>query len=397
MKQKLMALTTLGLLLSACGTTNTTGNNTGNNTPALVQGTLSALNLAGQSMTVAGETLSLTSASVTRNGVPVSSSALSVGQHIEVDRSNTSAPKVNIRAEVRGLVSAVDTTAGTITVAGQVIKVDSTTQIHLSSDRDDRAGTGTLANITAGLYVEVSLRDTTVTPPLASSVEIKDARERAEDDRDNATNASELHGTVSGLNMTAKTFMVGNVTVNYAAATLQGTLADGAMIEVKGTYNTTTGVLNATKVEVKYTSGTRYEDTELYGQVASLDMTAKTFMVGNVTVNYAAATVQGTLSAGARVEVKGYLDPTTKVLTATKIEVKGTTTTPTPGSSVKMEGRLSLLDTAAKQFTLGTYRVDYAAATVSGTLVAGREVKVRGTLSTTTLNLIVATTVEVDH
>lgn len=391
MKLKLMALTTLGLLLSACGTTNTTGTTT----PALVQGTLSALNLAGNSMTVAGETLSLSSASVTRNGVPVSSSALSVGQHIEVDRSNTSAPKVNIRAEVRGTVSAVDTAAGTITVAGQVIKVDSTTQIHLSSDRDDRAGTGTLANIIAGLYVEVSLRDATVTPPVAASVEIKDAREQAEDDHDSATNTSELHGTVTGLNAAAKTFMVGNVTVNYASATVQGTLADGAMIEVKGAYNTTTGVLNATKVEVKYASGTHHEDTELYGLVASLDAAAKTFMLGGVTVNYGAAVIQGTLSAGARVEVKGYLDPTTQVLTATKIEVKGTNAM--PGSTVKIEGRLSLLDIAAKQFTLETYRVDYAAATVSGTLVAGQEVKVRGTLSTTTPNLLVATTIEVDH
>lgn len=394
MNLKLALLTTVGLLLSACGNVTTSGNT--NTTPTLIQGTLSALNLQGNSITVAGETLSLNSASVTRNGLPVSSSALSVGQHVEVDRSNTSAPKVNIRTEVRGTVSAVDTAAGTIMVAGQVIKVDSTTQIHLSSDRDDRAGTGTLANITVGLYVEVSLRDATVTPPLASSVEIKDAREQAEDDHDSTTNSSELRGTVSGLNAAAKTFMIGNVTVNYSAATVEGTLTDGASIEVKGTYNATTGILNATKLEVKYTSGTRREDTELYGQVAGLDSAAKTFMLGSVTVNYASATVQGTLSAGAKVEVKGYFDPTTRVLTATKVEVKGTVTS-TPGSTVKLEGRLSLLDTTAKQFTLGTYRVDYATATVSGTLMAGQEVKVRGTLTTTTPNMIVATSVEVDH
>ena len=54
-------------------------------------------------------------------------------------------------------------------------------------------------------------------------------------------NANELHGTISNLNTTAKMFVVRGVTVSYVSGTTmfkdgsEGNLANGVLVEVKGT------------------------------------------------------------------------------------------------------------------------------------------------------------------
>jgi hypothetical protein len=79
-------------------------------------------------------------------------------------------------------------------------------------------------------------------------VKVKD--ERNEDD----FKLVELHGTVSALNTTAKTFTLREVKVDYSKALLfkngsAADLADGKALEVKGIWSTDRGVLFAAVIE----------------------------------------------------------------------------------------------------------------------------------------------------
>lgn len=130
---------------------------------------------------------------------------------------------------------------------------------------------------------------------------------------------------------------------------------------------------------------------ELRGVVSSLDATAMTFMLGPITVNYSLARVHGTLANGIQVETGGTLSGMT--FAAARVEVEDDADD--AGSSVEARGALSVLDTTAKTFTLLTFKVDYSAATVKGTLVDGAVVEVEGNLSTTVPNTLLATKVAV--
>ncbi len=412
----LLLTATLGLLLTACGGTTATGAVQGQ-TPTAFSGTLSALNLTAGTATVAGTTIALGQVNVTRNGVPVSAGSLSVGQQVDVTTGTMTAQAMtaqtmraqavngqdstagsvtmDIHTELEGEVSAVDTAVGTITVAGQVITLDSATQIHLSADRDDHAGTGTLADIMTGMFVEVSVVDPASTPVIAASIEVKDERERADDDRDPKAHTSHLRGTVSGLDMQAHTFMLGDVTVDFSAVKVVGPLADGVRVNVQGSYDAAMHTMTAAHIEVNGSRKPGEHDGGVYGTVQGLDTAAHTFTLGPITVDYTAATVTGTLSAGARVEVEGTIDSATHVLTATRIEVRGDRPTDAPGQILRAEGRVTALDTAAQQFTMRGLAVAYGSATVRGALKVGAEVRVTGTLSSATASLMTATVVEV--
>ena len=168
----------------------------------------------------------------------------------------------------------------------------------------------------------------------------------------------------------------------------------GVVVRVFGSVQTD-GSFLATRVERRIPRIP--EGEELRGVIFSLDTKASTFMLGSITVSYGTATVHGTLANGAGVEVDGTLSGT--AFTATRVEVENETEDD-PGSAMEVSGALASLDTAAKTFTLLTFKVDYSAAVVMGTLVDGAVVEVEGTLSTTTPDKIVATRVEVrfhDH
>jgi hypothetical protein len=139
-----------------------------------------------------------------------------------------------------------------------------------------------------------------------------------------------------------------------------------------------------------------HEDQELRGLVSSLDATASTFMIGTITVSYGTATVRGSLANGVRVEIGGSLSGTTFI--ATRVEVE-TDREDDPGSAMDLRGPVLTLDTTAKTFTLLTFKVDYSAAVVQGTLMVGAVVEVEGNLSPTATDTIVATRVKVrfDH
>lgn len=146
----------------------------------------------------------------------------------------------------------------------------------------------------------------------------------------------ELQGLVGHLNPTAKTFQVEGLTVDYSAATVIGTLAEGVRVEVNGTLSGTT----VKAVRVKVEDDSEDDQAELEGKIADFNPTLKTFTVNGVTIAVTDQTVYqqegvggqrgnhltaqefwGTDRTGQTVEVKGVASSSTQVR-ARKIKIE---------------------------------------------------------------------------
>jgi Domain of unknown function (DUF5666) len=177
-------------------------------------------------------------------------------------------------------------------------------------------------------------------------------------------------------------------------------LKAGDFVEVTGTTDPVTGNITASKIEVKtdeeIDEDGDHKDNHIKGTVSGL--TATSFTLGIITVNCAApCTLPTGLKNGDTVHVKGTLDGTGLILTATKVKLEKDDSNkhPVPGSSVILERKIKLLDETTKTFKLCYLTVDYSAAIVTGTLTKKARVKVEGVVDATDATLVHATTVTV--
>jgi hypothetical protein len=215
----------------------------------------------------------------------------------KVDANFTSgvASQVMSAAELRGAASGIDTAAGTFTVMGTSVSIDSATVWG------DANG---LADVTAGHVVQVwglpgapgTLRATRVqvTPSLTDPL---------------------VTGTVQNLDATHKTFMLGQLTIDYNAAAFSGidasTLANGVIVRARGTVPPMAGVLAATKVQGWYaipvSDGTALQ---LAGVITSF-ASRSAFKVLGTPVDAGNAQITGgpagSLGNGVKVEVDGFM------------------------------------------------------------------------------------------
>lgn len=185
-----------------------------------------------------------------------------------------------------------------------------------------------------------------------------------------------------------------NVDDSYTSLTLAD-LSVGDFVEVSG-QRQSDGRILATRIERKLVQAgdSGYSESELRGDIESLNTTARTFQIGTQLVDYSSATVQGTLANGVRVEVEGNLVGTTII--ARKVELEDESSGELNGEG-ELEGPATELNTATKRFNLLGYAVDFSTATVQGTLIEGARVEVEGRFDATDANLLRATKVEVTH
>jgi Domain of unknown function (DUF5666) len=104
----------------------------------------------------------------------------------------------------------------------------------------------------------------------------------------------EAFGQVSALDGGAKTFQLLSLLVDYSQATVTGTLANGARVEVEGTLDTTGAapVLRATAVRVAFTRcGTGASNGVRIGVVAAVSATDLTLTLGTETFWTDSATI----------------------------------------------------------------------------------------------------------
>jgi len=322
----LAATLTSVLALTACGggggsDTATTSTNTSRASTQLL-GTVQGLG----SVVVNGVRMSTLGAEITdEDGHVFQQSKLGLGQVVLVAGDTTAdgltgnATQINLIREFSGPVQSVDVSS--FSLLGQIFSVDSTTVFKTESS----STLGTLAQVQAGDYVEVYAVRQSDGQYLASLVEEQSGISSLE-------SGIEGRGLVSNLDTTAKTFTLGDLTVDYANVVVQGAIANGVAVRFKATqvpvYATDgSATIVASSVEVKGIQNklnTRTDQVEITGFVESDagDQNPSTFTLAGLTIDVSGARYEGltTLAVGNRVEVKGVL--TNGVLMATKVETE---------------------------------------------------------------------------
>lgn len=223
------------------------------------------------------------------------------------------ARRVKYAKDVQGTVQGIDTTNNTLTVLGQTVKVDGLT---VFSGTSGVAGTTPLKQDD---IIEVSgLRDTT---GVIHATRVKVMTGTSE--------PSELKGMVDNYVPGTNTFKIGVVTVSFSGPVPTG-LATGACVEVKGTFDSATSMMNATRVALDDSCGiggsiADGKEVEVEGFISGLDTAVGTFKVNGQTVRYSNTTQYengniASLAGNVRVEVEGTV--TGGVLVAKKISFK---------------------------------------------------------------------------
>lgn len=282
-----------------------------------ILGPVEAVDLAGQQLTVLGQTVAISPRTVFDDNLPGGLAGISAGAVLEVHAQFDAARAAYVASRIeagsapaafklRGLVEALDGTAHTFRIGAATINYASASEV-----------TPQLAN---GVRVRVLLATAPVGGQwVATQVQ---AGERHHDDHGEA----EVKGLIDAWT-SATQFSVNGLAVDASAATFpdgQSGVVLGAMVEVEGTL--VDGVLVATKVHLEDEEGEheRGEDYELHGGISALDTAAHTFSLRGLTVAYGETTewrdlAEADLADGLMVEVKGNLSDDGTQLTATRI------------------------------------------------------------------------------
>ena len=341
-KRKFLLPVAIGLLVTACGGGGGGGDDspvvTGQPPPATMKTKIVTGAISGfGSVIVNGVRYDTSSAQVSIEDRAGTMSELQVGEVVrieaEVDDRGARARSIEQHRLIQGTVQAVDVAAGAVTVAGQVITVDDDTSF------DDSIASGSLAGVAVGDRIEVHGFTGSNGQARATRVEMADATEVE----------VEVTGMVTGLDAAARRFRVGNLTVDYSAATLEdfGSAGpgEGDLVEVKGREFLADGALKAQKVDKEHDGidGNGGDEAEVEGLVTRFGSPNDFDVAGQaVTTTSSTRFVGGTaadLKLDTKVEAEGSLSAT-GVLVATKIELKRS-------GSVKLEATVDAVDTVA--------------------------------------------------
>lgn len=252
----------------------------------------------------------------------------------------------NIRYEehLQGPISFIDTEAEVIEVLGQEVVYNDLTEFDEVE----------LADLTVGDIIEVSGYINEDGDFYATRIEL-------ENDEDEF----KLKGDVSGLDTTAQTFMINELTIDYSGAEFDDMsadeLEDGLYVKVEGTeFDAETLTLIATDVENKDNDAEDFDDADeikISGIVSNYDETAGTFEVNQYSFTVTDETEfedgpADRLTNGVRVKVEAEYDG--EQLIAEEIEFIA------KDARQVSEGQVTELDAEAQAFVLNgiTFVVD---------------------------------------
>jgi hypothetical protein len=280
-----------------------------------IKGPVASIDPATQTIRVLEQTVEVRPETVFAPALAGGFAALAVGQILEIhalfDGATGHYLATRIELEdnaneyrLRGLISALDTTAKTFRINDAVINYANVTELP------------PLAN---GLRVRVRLQTAQVGGQwIATRVRLG---VRRVDDFSEAR----LRGFVTAFTSSAA-FGVNGIPVNAAGAAFEPNAAAvqlGVLVEVRG--RAENGVIVAARVKVIDRLGDDWQRVELHGTVSALDTAAKTFVLREVTVSYARVIEwddgrESDLANGKALEVKGVWSEDRRVLVALRIE-----------------------------------------------------------------------------
>jgi len=252
-------------------------------------------------------------------------SDLRVGMMVTVvEDSNGDAASVSFNDDLEGIVTRVDTAAGTIDVMGQTVTVTNETIFE-----SDVASITNPSQIQAGNIIEVSGYSSGTGAILATRIEVK-AVDLASYLSTNPEGI-EVKGVVMGHSAAASEFNLGSMTVDYSGAVLSDLPAgidNGIYVEVKSTQGLDAADrLIAARVEREGDGsieheGDENEEYEFSGIIMAVG--ADTITVNSQVVTITEDTEiendgQGPLAVGDEVEIEAYFDNNGDLI-ATEIE-----------------------------------------------------------------------------
>lgn len=270
------------------------------------------------SVFVAGVEYSTSGATLTLDGASATEADLRAGQLVALKGRVTSgttsgrADSISSDAALVGDVTARDATAGTVVVLGTTVRFGTETSFGTGIDG---AATSPFA---LGDRLVVHGWSSATTGVLATRIE-----------RVTSTRALQAAGRLASLDATNRRYVVRGTTVDYSAATVDGTPATGAYAFASGTTTNADGSLRATRVQVRdeAPAGTNKDAGDVDGVVARFGSTTD-FDVGGrtVTTNSSTSFVNGAssdLATGMLVNVRGTFDSSAK-LVASRVEFRST-------------------------------------------------------------------------
>lgn len=388
----LKVMSTVGLLafLSGCGGdgSSTVAGSGSAGGSAAASGTITGFG----SVFVNGKKFETTRASFVVEGQSGSQNDLKLGMTVvvmgSVNGESRSATSVRQKDAVEGLVQSVAADGLSLVVMGQMVLVDNTTIFDnnftpVAGDNVEVNGYIRPNGVIQATFIEKKTGG--VTP--------------------------EVRGFVKNHNDGAKTFQIGNLTVNYATAIINdmpspvGNAWTGLLVEAKGTQFTpgpnvqTQGTLTATKVEPEDQGVQQADEFEVEGFVTQV-VGPGDFFIGSTHVVTTGSTEfrGGTIDeivVGAKLSAEGRLGG--GILTAKHVKFH---------DSVRLEGDIVSINAGAKTFTIAglpgvtinvNSQTEFKAnggATITGLndLAVGEHVRVRGRVAGA--DLVIATRVE---
>ena len=228
---------------------------------------------------------------------------------IDSEFTAATAQQVDSAAELRGAVSAIDAGAGSFAVMGTTVTIDNATIW---------SGANSLAQIAIGSVVQVWGLPSAPGTLRATRVELK------------PTSPEPLvTGVVQNLDRIGQRFTLGLLTVRYGSAAFSGgidlsTLADGAIVRVRGSAMPVLGTLNATKVQGWYAVPTQNAAAVQLAGVITNYGGLNAFKVLGTAVDASNAIVTGgpasSIGDGVKVELDGFM--TNGVLVVKKLRIR---------------------------------------------------------------------------
>jgi len=302
------------LLLTSCGPGSQVAGIEGTGAPSPV--TASGRVTGFGSIFVNGVEFTTTGAQIQIDGQPGAESQLAIGEVVTVrgtlNPNNTTgtAAQVTFLGNVLGPVAQVDVTTDTFVALGQTVLVTANTVF------DPNIAPQQISGIKTGDSYEVSGFPDSSGQIVASRIQVA------------ATgSALRVEGAMQGLNASTTIFQINALTIDYSAATVHGTLANGSLVDVEGSSLNASGALSATTVTVLPPSGgVPGSRGEVEGIITSFNSVSD-FTVNGVHVTTNSNTLfqlNGiALGVDVRVEVEGSYD-SSGTLVATSVEAGDT-------------------------------------------------------------------------
>lgn len=289
-------------VLAGCGGSSSSNNNNNNNTTQgarVSQGALTAV--SGTAITLNGASIDVPSTTVVKvDDNPTGHEVLQPGLVVTVKvDDNGKATEINHRAAIRGRIDDASKTASTVTIAGQVVRVDDSTHFEDDTLRPASLSSSTRVRVSGFPDDRGGLRASRIARDTSTEFEF------------------EVHGIVSNLDATAKTFTLktsnsaGAATYSVTASAIPAGVKDGSIVEVRSTQpaSGSNAIANATVKLDDDLSG--QSEAELEGVVTSGSSTS--FVIAGRTITTSGSTkwvggAPADLVAGVRVEAEGTLD-----------------------------------------------------------------------------------------